>query len=151
MSGLRVVLAEDDHMQVGSMIKSMRQSFGGDQVNVDVVKTELEFRSRLEEMQRNPPDIFIIDVLLHWTSPQPGMNTAPIELTGGGPDTPGFRCQELLAASDATRNVPVLLYSAYHTSNWESKVRTLPPTVIYLSKDDQDAIIDAIRKLTGHA
>jgi CheY-like chemotaxis protein len=149
MTAIRIILVEDDYLQVELMIKSLRQAFVEAQVEVEVIKTELGFREQFEEIQRQPPDAFIIDVMLRWTSPSPGLKMAPPEVTGQTP--PGFRCQELLATNDATRDVPVLLYSAFHSSNWESKVRALPPHVSYLSKDDLDPLLDTIRKFTGRS
>src|SRR3954452_20036205 len=99
MTAMRIVLVEDDYLQVDLMIKSLRQAFGDTQVEVEVIKTELSFRERLEEIQRYPPNVFIIDVMLRWTSPSPGLKMAPAEVAGGFETPPGFRCQELLAAS----------------------------------------------------
>jgi CheY-like chemotaxis protein len=151
MQSMRIVLVEDSYLQVNLMIESLQQAFVHAQVEVEVVKTELGFHERFEEFQRHPPDVFIIDVMLRWTTPSPGLTMPPADVTGGSTTPPGFRCQELLVTSDATRDVPILLYSAFHSSNWESKVRALPPHVVYLPKDDLDSILDTIRKFTGRS
>jgi CheY-like chemotaxis protein len=151
MGSMRIVLVEDNYLWVDLMKKSLNQAFKSSQVEVDVVKTELGFRERFEEFQRHPPDLFIIDVMLRWTTASSGMTMPPAEVTGGSATPPGFRCQELLAASPATRDVPVLLNSAFHSSNWESKLRALPPHAVYLPKADLEPILEKIRQFTGQS
>jgi len=146
---MRITLVEDDHLQVELMVRSLRQALGSE-VEIEVVRTEEAFRDGFITMQSNPPELFIIDIMLRWTDPQVNMTILPAEFSWKDAEPPGFRCQELLASNSTTRDIPVVLYSAFHDSNWKLKVRrSLPPTVVYVPKDDLKLVLDAIRKLTG--
>jgi DNA-binding NarL/FixJ family response regulator len=143
---MRIILVEDDPIQAELHARDLTREFGGP---VKVISTELEFRSRFEELERDPPEIFVIDVWLHWTRPHPGMTLPPndaLEATEAG-----LRCQRLLADSVATRGVPVILFSVLDDAQQKrAKILDLPPTASYLMKDsDPTPLFQEIRRLTA--
>jgi CheY-like chemotaxis protein len=142
---MKILVIEDDPLQI-EMIVEFLESLPGN--TVTVIQTELEFQERLAEIEREPPDLFVIDVILRWTDPQPNAQRPPKEVAEGGRERAGFRCHTRLLEQDATREVPIILYSHLDGTHFERQLRALPPSTLYLQKDSDFApLLDAIRTL----
>lgn len=144
---MKIILIEDDFLQAEMMADLLRQEL---ESTVEIIRTEFDFCGQLEEIGQNPPNVFVIDVMLRWTDPGPVMTMQPRDVLDGGRERAGFRCQERLAAIDATREVPVILYSFFDDSQFDHKVRSLPPSAVYLQKEsDPTPLLDTICRMTG--
>jgi CheY-like chemotaxis protein len=142
---MKIVVVEDDPLQIEVMIGFLESL---PRARVEVIQTELEFLEHLEEIEREPPDLFVIDVMLRWTDPQPDARRPPREVLEGGRERAGFRCHSRLLEREATRAVPVILHSHLDSSHFERQLRGLPKSTLYLQKDsDFTQLLDAIRDL----
>lgn len=144
---MRVVLVEDNRREAEELERELAEGF---RCNVSTIRTELEFCDRLDELQRNPPDLFIIDVILRWTTPGPGFRAEPDEVRKGGREMGGFRCVERLQDRLSTRGIPIVLYSHFQRFNFEKELQGMPKTVAYAEKrSDPRLLFQTIRTLVG--
>jgi len=65
------VVVEDDHLQEERITEHLRGAFEG--AHVLALSTEEEFRAQLPGMRADVPDLVLVDVMLRWTDPRPGM------------------------------------------------------------------------------
>jgi CheY-like chemotaxis protein len=142
---MKIILVEDDSLQSKIMVELLEPIFSSP---VRVIETEHEFHHCLSQLEQSPPDIFVIDVMLRWTDPQQDPPVPPREVVEGGRERAGFRCHAHLMAREATRDIPVILYSHLDRSHFERQLRELPASTLYLQKDsDFMTLVNAIRKL----
>jgi hypothetical protein len=142
---MRIVVVEDDSHQAEFIADGLAEEFG---CPIKVIPDELEFRRQFAELENDPPSVLVIDVFLRWTSPRPGMALPPDDALRH--EDAGFRCQQLLAGSTATRDVPVILYTVFHSSHHSAEIVELPRGVSYLVKDSElTPLFQEIRRLIG--
>ncbi len=142
---MRVILVEDNWREAKAVEKDLAAAL---RCNTSTIRTELEFRDRLEEIERNPPDLFVVDVSLRWTAPGPDFRPEPDDVRAGGRGRAGFRCVQRLQQRLATRGVPIVLYSHFSRFHFEDELKDLSPSVIYVKKtSDPESLVQAIRAL----
>ena len=129
---MNMLLVEDDHLQARWIKEGLLRSFPG--ATIEVISTELGFRSKLQEMTEQVPDVFIMDVMLRWTDPTPDLKPPPEEVRKEGFFRAGLRCARLLAEQPSTRHRPVILYSVLERSDIASDLKD-EPNVHHLRKD----------------
>ncbi len=139
---MRILLLEDQPLEAESITASLERAFSG--VVLDRVRTELEFRSRLDAITKDPPDIFIVDMMLPWTSVSEHMAEPPAEVMEGGYHRAGLRCQRLLAQQEETKDKTVIFYTVLERHDLDLKDRSA--NVFHLRKEsDHSALIRLIR------
>ena len=142
---MRVILVEDNWREAEAVEKDLAAAL---RCNTSTIRTELEFVDRLEEIEKNPPDLFVLDVSLRWTTPGPDFRPEPDEVRAGGRGRAGFRCAQRLQQRLATRGLPIVLYSHFSRFQFEDELKDLPRSVIYVKKtSDPEALVQAIRGL----
>jgi CheY-like chemotaxis protein len=140
---MRILIVEDDYLQADWFAQKIGERFGS--VSLDFVRTELEFRERLEDFLTQPPDLVLLDVMLRWTDPSPTMVPAPPEVEAGGFFRAGLRCERLLRQSQRTQNVPVILYTVLEDGDLEAELEHVGKRTRYIPKDsDAQPLIEAI-------
>ena len=127
-----VVLVEDDPMAANWVADHLTRVFD---VQVKLIRTELGFREQIEQFRRDPPQAFVIDMILPWTEPGPVLTRAPREVLTEGNYRAGLRCQRLLAAHEVTRQIPVIFFSAFPSRDFE-EIKDLESTTPYVQKND---------------
>lgn len=141
---MNILLVEDDYIQAEWIHRTLEDAFPG--VNVSHIETEFKFRSSLAAITNNPPDIVILDVMLRWDDPGPQLQPAPPDVTSEGFYRAGLRCQKLLAQSNPTSTIPVILYTVLERADLAADLEGLPNNVIHLRKDsDQGSLIRLMR------
>ena len=141
-----IICVEDDHLQFDSISKKIRQAFPG--VTIEGIKTEKDFRDKMADFARKPPDVFIIDVMLRWTDPSPKMELAPKEVAEGGFFKAGLRCLQRLVSQEETKNIPVIFYTVLEKNNLEEDLKHIYGKFDFLEKDsDLSSLIQLIRKI----
>jgi len=140
---MTIVLVED--FEQDWMIKHLEETF---EVRVRLIKTESEFRGQLDQIDLNPPQAFIIDMILPWTEPAPGQPRAPKDVKAGGKERAGFRCQRLLAERESTRAIPVIFFSRIDALQFEGEIRELPTSAIYVKKADRASLDRELKRRT---
>jgi CheY-like chemotaxis protein len=139
---MKIVVVEDDPLEADLIRKGLEQAFPD--LAIDRISTESEFQFRLDSLTKEPPDVFIVDMMLRWAEPSENMPEPPTEVRDEGFWRAGLRCQRMLASREETQAIPVILYTVLEKSDidFEGPSRN----VIHLRKDsDQTALIRLIR------
>ena len=98
------VVVEDDHLQEGPIADNLAGMFP-DAV-VETVTTEEQFRAHLPPMREAVPDLVLMDVMLRWASPRPGLPAPPDDVVAGGYYRAGLRCARLMLGDSRLRRCP---------------------------------------------
>lgn len=139
---MRILVVEDDPLEADLILAGLKRAFP--KITVDHISTEQEFRSRLSSIKKDPPDIFILDMMLRWTDSSEHMTEPPLEIMEEGYYRAGLRCQRLLAQYDETKNRTVILYTVLERQDLDLDGR--PRNVIHLRKEsDLEPLIRLIR------
>src|SRR5882672_9400242 len=109
MSPFNVLLVEDDHLHAGWITEMLQRAFPS--IKIEPIRTENEFYLGIDAIARKPPDVVIMDVMLRWTDPAPEMSTPPPNVQTEGYRRAGLRCAEMLAKRDATKHIPIILFT----------------------------------------
>ncbi|MBS1787714.1 MAG: hypothetical protein JST85_08330 [Acidobacteria bacterium] len=141
---MRIILIEDDYMQEDWIGTELESRFVK---KPEKIFSEFGFREQLNQIIASPPDIFVVDIMLPWTEVGESDEERPDEVKEGGKFRAGFRCIELLARYEKTRNIPIILYSAMAKDDLKDELRRMPSHVRFIPKDsDIQPLIDAIRE-----
>ena len=104
-----VVLVEDDHLQEGPLADYLQDSVPD--LTIETVTTESEFRNKLPDFRKQPPDLVIMDMMLRWAVPRLSMPDPPPEVLDGGYYRAGLRCIDLLRQDELLKDIPIILYT----------------------------------------
>lgn len=143
---MRILLVEDDIIQSDLIREALGQEFPGGEV--ELIKTEHEFRSRLDAIAKRAPDIVIMDVMLRWTDPSPDQPPSPVDVREEGHYRAGFRCRKLLSERELTKDVPVILYTVLDHADISHELQDISMgEVQYLRKESSATpLLRSIRK-----
>ena len=140
---MRLVLVEDDPLQEESIQETLESELDAE---VTCIQTERDFMLRLHDLVVLPPDAVIMDVMMRWTDPEPGMAPAPSEVTDV---MGGVRCLRALRQHPATAGVPVVLYTVLEKQDLEGYGLDDEDAVTWQRKGDPQALVDEIKRVTG--
>lgn len=141
-----ILIVEDDYQQADFIRDSLLSAYPNGRV--DLIQTEAEFRSSLNAIEKQPPDVVVLDGMLRWTDPSEKMEPRPEDVKSGGIFEAGLRCKELLKARETTRRIPVILYTVLERADLGSKAQG----ALHLSKEaEPEALINAVRVLAKAA
>lgn len=104
---LNIVLIDGDPLQRGAIIDYLAERR---QVEVTEIDTEHGFREALPGLIEQPPDMFIMELLMRWADPIPGAPPVPEDVREGGHFRAGQRIVRLLVESPIS-HVPVIVSS----------------------------------------
>jgi hypothetical protein len=138
-----VTIVEDDYYQADLIEESLRNRFRD--IRCRRLRTEHEFRTAIPELVADPPNAFIVDVMLRWTDPAPEMPKAPPNVRRGGSHRAGLRCKKLLADTPALRDIKTILYTVLDKADLAKELSKLPD-VIHIRKDaDPTELLEALQ------
>lgn len=136
----RILAVEDDYLYVEWLRDIIEANIGA---SLDVISTELGFRTRFADLAAKPPDIILMDIMLRWTDPSPDMVRPPAGL--GTFHRAGLRCLHLLRGDQQTRNIPVILYSVLEESDIAEDLKELGLTTLHVVKSiHPETLLDQI-------
>jgi len=147
---MNILIVEDDYLQADSIYEKVKQAF---RLAPQKISTEQQFRTQLNEIEKQPPDLIIMDVMLRWTDPSPDLDieSTPPEVLHQGFYRAGVRCGRLLADSEILRRTPIILYTILERADLENDLKELSGRlrIVHLRKEsDPDPLIQLIRDLT---
>lgn len=140
---MHILLIEDDYMQGDWITSQLERRF---RTKLEKIFSESDFRQKLNQIVSSPPDVFVIDMMLPWAEVGEYVER-PVEVRLGGRFDAGFRCVEMLAKHENTKEIPVILYSAIATGDLPDKLRNFPHVRFVPKDSDIDLLVDAIREL----
>ena len=135
----RFVVVEDDHLQEGPLAENLAAMFPD--VTVEALATEEQFRAHLPRMREAVPDLVVMDVMLRWAFPRPGLPAPPEDVVAGGYYRAGLRCARLMLGDSHLRRVPVVLYTILERSDLERDGQSLPPNATYVGKNSEPDVL----------
>lgn len=142
---MKIVIVEDDPLQMEWVDGEIKKSFPNSVI--ERINTEYEFESRLSDFVKNPPNIFVIDMLLRWTNPSRNMPPQPEEVEKDGFFRAGLRCAQKLVKRDNTKNVPIIIYTVLEKDDIALDLKKIQ-SARYLRKDGgAEKLIKEIRYL----
>src|ERR1041385_7736711 len=127
---MRIVVVEDLPTQAADVELQLRDAFSG--VEIDVLTCESDFRDSLPAMAAAPPSLFIIDLILRWTTPRIPMPARP-PAAAPRPCGAGARFLRALLDRPETASFPVLIHSAVDPAGI-TELNGLPAHVMYARK-----------------
>jgi len=147
---MRLVIVEDDHMQSEVMVEAVRNAFPSAEI-MPPIQTERAFYAWLDTVTEDLPDLFIIDIMLPWTTTDDILGdpeqSIPDQVRREGVYTAGLRCQARLQQKVMTRHLPVLLYSVLEQDDLKPVLDQVPAHVYVLSKSsDTSPLIQEISR-----
>lgn len=146
---MKILIVEDDYLQADSIYETLKQILSA---RIEGISTESEFRSRIQEIEKDPPDVVIMDVMLRWTDPSPelDLDLAPPDIRNKGFYRAGVRCAALLGERERTKNIPIIFYTILERADLEVDIKKLSRIgeIVHLRKEsDADPLIDLINDL----
>lgn len=144
---MRIVLVEDDFTQADLIHARLQEAFR--RADIVRVRTEREFRTRIKEFVKQPPDVFLIDVMLRWSDPAPDWDSVPEEVEQQGFYRAGIRCARLVRENERIKNVPVIFYTVLEHNDLADDITSLTGKLSHLRKEsDARPLIQQIRAVT---
>lgn len=151
---MRIVSLEDDEPFWDLLQEALNEAFPG--ANLLWLHTESDFCQNMKEFAANPPNIFLLDVMVKWADASEHMLPAPKEVVEQGYYRAGLRCRRLLLENPATAPVPVIFFTVLERSDIETVVQELPANTAFVGKsNDFRELIQIIHHLSdrfhGHS
>lgn len=143
---MRVVVVEDDSLQAESIAEALQRSFRD--LRTELISTECEFRARVDALRSDPPDVFLMDVMLRWTDPTPDRLPPPTDVEQEGFFRGGLRCLQMILDAPEMNKIPVVVYSVLDREDVAREISAMPRHVLFLRKDsDERRLVMEIRSL----
>ena len=143
---MTIVVVEDDDMQISVIESQLKKAFPDQKIRK--VTSEIDFRDQFEEIARESPDVFIIDVMLRWTRPrEPKLPSPPEDIRRQGPTRAGFRCRDLVVNDNRTKDTPIILYSVLDSLDVAHELNQRGTTDVFVQKRSNPAeLIGRVRE-----
>ena len=108
---LRILLVEDDPLQISFFRQAVADSRQLASAEIEVIKTEKGFYDWLKSNAL--PDLIVLDVMLRYTDPSPKMELPPPDIAKAGFYRAGIRCLKELRqkGNKALAETPVVIYT----------------------------------------
>lgn len=138
----RILLLEDDNLQAQLVKMTIEQEINS--AEVEIISTELAFRTKMDDIVAHPPDVIVLDVMVRWRRPsREKQEKAPGEYFRAG-----IRCWTLLKERGVAS--AVIVYTVLESADLKPKVSLDAinwKDVVVISKEDNFArLLNAIKK-----
>lgn len=149
-----ILLLEDDQFQAANITESIRERF---EINVQRIATEKAFIEFVQEIGTDRPLLAILDVMVRWTDPEPGMKLPPPHVKSEGSHRAGLRCLTILKEVDA--EIPAIIYTILEkedlegepalveTSFADPKRQSSIEPIVLRKEGDRNALLNAIAQI----
>lgn len=142
---LHFVVVEDNAGRSHRIQQHLRKAFR--RAEITPVYTEKEFREKFPHFVSTPPSLFVLDVMVRWTTMRDRVKP-PKDVAQGQYHRAGLRCQAMLMADERTKHIPVIFFTA--VGSLGSEIHGLPKSVVYIQQDGgSQVLIETIRELLG--
>jgi len=135
---MNVVLLEDNHFHRNNL--KLWLSKDRYVKEVKFVKTEMDFRERMQEFATKPPSLFIMDVMVKIAETEDvelGNVVIPPEIMNDDENIfrAGFRCLDLVRSHPALKHIPIILISVLGSKGLEKSLSTLGNNEVFIEKN----------------
>ncbi len=138
-NNIKIVLIEDDHFQIEWLREELQRELNAE---VNVLTDEADFVSSIGRLAENPPDVFVVDIMMPWNNTD--NLEANRELTAVPPGRSderraGIRIRDDLKSNPILGSATVILYSVLDATD-------LPQGTHYVPKESSiEPLASAIR------
>ena len=115
------------------------------------IETESEFLEKMKNLQSgtaSPPDLFILDLMVKWTTPST-LTPRPEHMQDADSRRAGMRCAKLLKTCAQTRDKPMIIYTILQRTDVvddDKDIEELGNNVWFIPKTpDESELIKAVR------
>ncbi len=136
---MRILIVEDDQLQLEDIRHAMRTRYPD--AELLEIRTEQEFRQRLDDTAADPPDIIILDVMIRWIRRGKSSSPNPYDTSQNA----GFRCARLL--DDRGIRVPIIFVTMLDRKDFDSEVPNRNGVVILQKEASFEKLIRQIDRL----
>ena len=91
---MKIVSLEDDEPFWDLMQDALKRAFPD--AELLWINCESDFYARLDEFDKAPPDVFLLDIMVKWAPPSENIPTPPEEVKRENYYRAGLRCRSLL-------------------------------------------------------
>jgi DNA-binding NarL/FixJ family response regulator len=145
---MKLLIVEDDHLQAEWIYQKLKEEMPG--AEISCIRTESEFRSKLEEIANAPPEVVLMDVMLRWADVTFDIPEPPEDVVKEKFYRAGLRCERLLAKDERTALIPIIFYTVLERTDLRNELVNLPAHVQYLAKHSDIApLIHKIEEITA--
>src|SRR5438445_204173 len=113
---MRIVTLEDDESFWELMEEAVKAEYGRE-TKTEWLRSESEFVVKLDEYITNPPDVFLLDVMVKWADAAEPMPEPPDDVRMGMYHRAGVRCRNRLLQHPTTAKIPVIFYTVLDRSD----------------------------------
>ncbi|HRI45647.1 MAG TPA: hypothetical protein PL089_13870 [Ignavibacteria bacterium] len=135
---MKILIIEDDHLQSKLLIKQLNHEFKD--CTIELLETESDFIKKFPMIEKNPPDLILIDIMLRFQNPSRDMiKVIPSDRKGFY--RAGIRCKQDLNQSEQTKSIPIILYTVLNKADLEIDLLNLNNQFQHISKDKDTSIL----------
>ena len=128
---MRIILIEDNNFKVDNIKYFLKENF--ENAEFEVYETEFEFVDRIDSIAANPPDLFIIDLMLIWDIPSKNIKK-PDDYMDNYTTLfeAGFRCKDLIKTKLSLANIPIIILTVLEKKGLGERVDYLGNNVEFM-------------------
>ncbi len=141
---MRILIIEDDAPYGDDLCNSFEARMPD--AEILWLTSERDFVEQLDEIEKQPHDVALIDVMLRWDVPRRDLKA---------PETvdiykAGIRCMQKLKGNPKTADMPIILYSIVAATDVTQLLPTTPEGVVYMQKtSDFSKVMSLVRDVTS--
>lgn len=146
---VRLIVIEDNRHTVSDIVEDVSDLMPN-KVEMRIVGNERAFREQLDAFESDPPDAFVIDVMLAWDYPRSDPLPPPPDVAQNGFFRAGLRCAQLLDGRPSLKSVPRVFYTALDKADIESEIdrkRRLPLTRVVEKDSGSEYLVRALNQV----
>jgi hypothetical protein len=145
---MNIVSLEDDEPFWDLLNETLESEFRD--IHLHWIHTESQFIEQIPDFIKNPPDLFLLDVMVKWADASAEMPTPPKAVEAGKYFRAGIRCRMRLLDHPKTKFIPVVLFTVLEQEDMEQVVKNLPENTWVTAKTgDFQKLIAIIKEFGG--
>lgn len=134
-----VLIIEDDSIQARRLSELIRERFPA--FEPELIATESEFLTKLEDFATSTHALAIVDMMLRWADPSAEMPMPPQEIIDEGFFRGGMRCRQALIE----KGIPTIIYTVLDQAN----IAGLPAEDYVRKSTSPEALLRKISRLVA--
>ena len=146
---MKTLLIEDDYYFGEEIVGDLENAIPSLKGSFDIIRTEQQFKERLQGSEPLQFGFIILDVMLTWDNQSGGR--PPAEVVKGGYFEAGIRCLKQLREHPSTRSTPVIVHSARDTDQILQNILkeriSMDGVTVVPKSGDPEPLVSAVRQL----
>ncbi len=140
---MRILVVEDEYLQGDATCQALKKAFAS--AKIELLSTEHDFRTRLNDLAADPPRVVVMDIKLPWQELTPNRVKPPEQVRREGDRRAGFRCHRMLTDRAVFARTYIIFFSHILSDDLKEEIDQMKGRVSYLDKG-----INAARNETAY-